>query len=602
MKIVESNNEILGSCWYGNLEFSLSRRCKTKLYMMKNKMLLFFLLCLIAGTLTGQQVNVENLLHIGKNTPLTFNGGLSAGSVLYGGNPQQGRQDWTYYLNGNLNVSIYGQINIPVSLNITNLGANISYPSLPNRFSLHPTYKWITAHIGDVAMTFSPYILNGHQFTGGGVELTPEKFKISAMGGQLLRKVNFDSSTAYIMPNYQRMGYGLKAEYDGQNYAFGATYFTAKDRKDDANRILFDSLGIHPMQNMALGVNTRLNLISNFTLTAEYAVSYLTQNIYAPTQYNNLIDRIITRRTSTNTYHAFNMKITYQFLKNSVGISYERIDPNYQTLGAYYFNNDYENITLNYARPFFKNDKANITINFGVQRDNLNHNKEQSTNRYVGAVALTYAPSEKFQSSLNYSTFQSFRNVKSQFDYINATSPYQNLDTLNFSQLSQNMDASLMYILKKTDKQNQRVNLNMSYMESADRQGDVSMVGNVSRFVNAGLLYSISFIPQNINTNLSLNTSYNYGGGIGSYTLGPTLGISANLFKKTLMTGFSTSYNVNIHSRNLQAQILNLRANVSYRVKKKHQLNASFIWQNRNITNQIKTDILTTTVSYAYTF
>jgi len=41
-------------------------------------------------------------------------------------------------------------------------------------------------------MTFSPYTLNGHQFRGAGVDLTPGKtFQISAMAGQHRKAVEF---------------------------------------------------------------------------------------------------------------------------------------------------------------------------------------------------------------------------------------------------------------------------------------------------------------------------------------------------------------------------------------------------------------------------
>jgi hypothetical protein len=36
-------------------------------------------------------------------------------------------------------------------------------------------------------------------------------------------------------------------------------------------------------------------------------------------------------------------------------------------------------------------------------------------------------------------------NIRSQFDYINGQTPYDNLDTLNFTQLSQNMALNTLY-------------------------------------------------------------------------------------------------------------------------------------------------------------
>ena len=557
---------------------------------------------LVISNIKAQQVDIEKISKIGENKPITFNGGLSAGNVFYSGNQQSGRQDWTYYLNGSLNLNIYGQVNIPINVNITNLGKDLSYPSLPNRFSIHPTYKWATGHIGDVSMTFSSYTLAGHQFTGVGVDLTPGKFKISAMNGRLLKRVDYDYDEPAIMPNYKRMGYGAKLQYDEEKYSVGMIYFGAHDQKEDKMYHTLDSLGIPPAKNTALSWNATLNLIENMSFNVEYAMSFFTRDSRAPKESNNFIDDIFARKTSTSVYHAINARVNYQLKKNTIGLGYERIDPDYKTLGAYYFNNDYENITLNFARPFLRDDKANVAVSFGVQRDNLDNKKEETSNRYVGSVNLNYNPTEDLQTSLNFSTFQSYRNIKSQFDYINETSPYDNLDTLKFTQLSQNLDASIMYTYKKTEKQVQRVSLNVSYQESADRQGGISLPGNVSRFVNAAIGHGIQFVPKGISISSSINASYNYGGAMESYTIGPMVGVTAAFFKRTLTTGLSTSYNMNIDGSTIRARVLNCRANAAYRIKKKHSLNASMVWQNRDIKDKRKTDAVTTTIAYAYSF
>lgn len=570
---------------------------------MKRIILSLLLSISLVPVLWAQNIDIERVGNILDNKPFTFNGGLSAGSVFYTGNQQSGRQDWTYYLNGNLNVNIYGQINIPISVNLTNLGADLSYPSLPNRLSLHPSYKWATAHIGDIAMNFSPYTLNGHQFTGVGVDLTPgSKFKISAMGGRLLKKVDFDMENPMFMPNYKRIGYGIKAQYDAKTFSVGMIYFGAQDSDEEYMHQALDSLGITPMKNNAISLNTTLNLVKNLSLSVEYAISILTRDTRSPKDGSSIIEKMFDRRMSTSSYHAINARLNYQLKKNTIGLGYERIDPDYKTLGAYYFNNDYENLTINFARPFLKDDKANIALSFGVQRDDLDGTKEESSNRYVGSINLNYNPTEDLQTSLNFSTFQSHRNLKSQFDYINETNPYDNMDTLRFTQLSLNLDGSVMYTFKKTEAQVQRLNLNVSYQESADRQGSISLPGNVSRFMNAVIGHGIQFLPQSISITSSINASYNYGGTIESYTIGPMLGVSAAFWKKTLTTGFSTSYNVNLDSGDVRARVFNCRASAAYRLKKRHSFNANIVWQNRNITEKTKTDAITTTVSYSFNF
>ena len=568
---------------------------------MIRKISIAFFISLFSGLGFAQQVNIDNVLNAGKSKPVVFNGGLSVGSIHYNGNEQSGRQPWTYYLNGNLNMKLYGLIDIPISINLTNLGSDLSYPSLPNRVSLHPTYKWATAHIGDVAMTFSPYTLNGHQFTGGGVELTPGKFKINAMGGRLLRRVDYSTANPAFMPNYERWGQGAQVQYDAEKFTVGMIYFGAKDEENETMALVADSLGILPMQNTAFSWNIGLKLVKNMTFTAEYALSILTRDVRTEPKDDNFIEKMLGAKTSTAYYNAFNARLNYQLMKNTIGIAYERIDPQYQTLGAYYFNNDFENITLNYARPFLKGDKANIAVSFGVQRDNLDNTKVETGNRYVGSVNLNYNPSENLQTSLNFSTFQSYRNLRSQFDFINETSPFENMDTLRFTQLSQNLDASVMWTFQRNEKRSQRLNLLASYQEAADRQGGISLPGNVSRFVNSALGYGLTLIPQSINITTSINGTYSYAGMINSYTVGPMAGITAAFFKKTLSCGFSTAYNVNFTESDVQAKVVNLRANAAYRFWKRHNLNANVVWQQRDLPAK-KTDAVTTTVAYSYSF
>ncbi len=143
-------------------------------------------------------------------------------------------------------MNLFSQVNLPFSFSLTNVGSDFGYPTLPNRLSVHPMYKWITGHIGDVAMSFSPYTLNGHMFRGVGVDLTPKgPFKISAMGGRFVRAVEYDPATASrVTPAaYERWGYGAKVRYDQADYYLGMNVFTARD---DAGSLAWqpDSLNI----------------------------------------------------------------------------------------------------------------------------------------------------------------------------------------------------------------------------------------------------------------------------------------------------------------------------------------------------------------------
>lgn len=544
-----------------------------------------FMLTVWSHTVHAQ--NVEEVLEFRKKKPFKISGSISANATQFNSTPKQSRQSFTYQLSGSVNLSLYELLNIPLSFNLNNYGSNFSYPSLPNRLSLHPSYKWIRAHIGDVSMSFSPYTLNGHQFTGVGIELSPARWRLSAMGGRLLRKVDIDASNPAIRPNYERWGYSVKAGYDGEKFSVGGTIFTARDKQRDIS-FDADALGIYPKGNIAIGVEGCLNVIKDLKLSLEYGLSIMQRDL---------------RTKERNHYHAFKGDLTYSLLGNTIGVGYERISPDYETLGAYYFNNDYENVTINYSRNFFK-DRLSLALSGGVQRDDLSNQKQERNKRFVGSANINFTPNDKFTASISISSYQAHRNIKSSFDYINERTPYENLDTLRFTQLNNSIDMNLNWRLRNSETQSHTLSANASYQEAADKQGRYIMPGNLTRFMNLGANYGIDFTPLDFSVTAGINASNNYASRKNVLTIGPTLTCSKHLFKKALTTGLTLSFNQTQEAGRKLATIYNARWHANYRFLKRHGLNASLAYQHRSLSEATLTNSssLTSQISYSYSF
>jgi hypothetical protein len=462
-------------------------------------------------------------------------------------------------------------------------------------------YKWVAAHIGDVSMTFSPYTLSGHQFTGAGVDLTPEHLplKVSIMYGRLLKATEYNPDERLNMPAYKRMGYGAKVLYDKDKYSLGMSFFSAKDYENSLKN-LPDSLAVLPQNNVAMSWEAGLRLIKNLTLTVEYGISLLTRDMRINNA-SSFFDRLFNQNSTSSTYHALHTDLSYRFMKNTISFGYERVDPEYQSLGAYYFTNDLENYTVSYARPFFK-DKLTFTVNAGLQHDNLDNNKSEEIQRFVGSANLNYNHSERLNVSLSYSNFQSYTNIKSQFDYINEITDYDNLDTLNFTQLSQNATLNINWNIKANETQKHNISFNLNYQEAADKQNDMVRTGGASQFYNFATNYGLLFIPQNIQINTSANVTYNTVGYNNMLTYGPSIGAATKLFNNNLTTGITASYNVSTNNGDRQNSILNLRLNIAYTILKKHNLNAVLINQSRKMKEHPKSDDITLTFGYMYNF
>jgi hypothetical protein len=114
-----------------------------------------------------------------KAKPLKIRGSLGGSFNYY--NMQgvtQRRLPYGYSLFGSVNLSIYGW-SLPFSVAISQQGTAFSHPFA--RYGVSPEYKWVKLYLGYRNMRFSEFTMNGITFLGAGVELTPGKFRFSAM-------------------------------------------------------------------------------------------------------------------------------------------------------------------------------------------------------------------------------------------------------------------------------------------------------------------------------------------------------------------------------------------------------------------------------------
>jgi hypothetical protein len=568
--------------------------------------------CFATGPVVyAQQIDVENF---GKNLkdkikdkkPFKINGGINASAIFYQGNAGSGRDPFSYFLNGNLNLSLYG-VSVPLSFSYTNAGFSYKYsfPRTPNRLSIHPKYKWITGHIGDVAMSFSPYTLNGVLFTGAGVDLQPKKkWKYSLMYGRLQKAVEYRPGNGNTLATYKRKGYGAKIQFDDGPLKAAFSLFRAQDEKNSLV-VKPDSLQIYPQENTAISIEASIPLIKNLVWKTEYGVSVLTRDSRAPdftdsTRVTGLI-KWLGGKVSTNLYKAIKTDLNYTIGSSMLGIGFERVDPGYQTLGAYFFANDLQNITANFAQALFKG-KVNLSGNIGLQEDDVDKKKSGSSKRTVMAFNVNFNPSARLTTTATYSNFQTFTNIKPQFQYINQLTPYDNLDTLNFRQLSQNANINVNYIVSTDKEKPQNINLNFSFQDSYDMQGEVITNSNASQFYNFAGSYNRTNVPKAMSLNGAFNITYNTIGLNEMLTLGPTIAINKQLFDKKVRTGTSVSYNTTIAKGVKMNEVISFRMNAAYVYKKKHNTNISLVGMNRKAAGRGKSYDYTATISYSYNF
>lgn len=532
-------------------------------------------ICVLFTVLIGNSFS-QNLDKLGSKDMVKVGGGLNYSSVFYNadGIPNR-RQPFTWFLNGNLNVSIL-DFSLPFTFNYSN--NQIAYTQPFNIQSFNPTYKWIKGYAGITAMNFSQYTLAGHIFAGGGVELSPKNFKFAAMYGRLKKAVEFDAeANSDINMSYKRMGWGASAGYEKNGHGIKLIYFAAKD---DPNSLQFVPINtnVTPMENTVISIAGKTSLYKNIKLEAEYALSGLTRNVTSPQDLNtppkNQIPLLFQPNATSQFFSAFKSSIGYGIKTFAINLNYERIEPDYKTLGAYFFNNDLENITLAPSISVLKG-KLNLSLNTGLQRDNLDNSKLNTTKRWVGSFNANYAPNQHWNVMGSYSNFSTFTKQRPQEDPF-----YKNtLDTLNFYQLSQNAMFSAGYNFGKM-KTRQNILVTANYLVTGQNQGAIqdpglfgttSQIKLPSRVVNGNISHNISVVKTKTAFSIALNC--NYSEMINTFTMyyGPNLNISQAFYNNTLRATIGTSYNQVLSNDIKTNELFNHRLTLSYSPKFKNQ-------------------------------
>ncbi len=531
--------------------------------------------CLQMQIALAQSINIENVL---KAKPLAVSGGLGANTVFTAGLPNN-NNPFNYFLSGNLNLSILGTINIPLSFNYSNQQIMLSQGYSFNQLSIHPTYKWVTAHIGTNYMSFSPYTLNGHQFMGGGLELSPNKWKIQMMAGRLIKGQFEDTITTG--PTYKRMGYGTKIEYNPGNFLAGITLFKASDDVSTIPELrrIYNKQVINPQDNMVVSLNFGTTLFHALQFNVEYANSVITKDQkpeYEQVKIRTLAGMFMRGNATTESYNAFKTNINYNVKATGtiVGLGYEVIDPNYRTLGGYYFVNDLRNYTIN-ANQSLYGGKFNVSGNIGIQQDDIKKTKANNQSRFVGSINANATLGDGFTMGANFSNFQSYRFINDTYSKLTRV-PGQIVDTLAFAMVSRTFGYNLAKTLVKTETKETQLIFNLNLIGSQNKRAEVVDAQSKTNIINSSLTYSMNYPTQKA----SINTTLTYFRNVlanGTMTgIGPTIGL-----QKTFMEKLNTSLNLsalNVNNTmtgidNPNSLALNAQFSANMRAGKSHNFN-----------------------------
>lgn len=533
----------------------------------------------------------QDLSQYGWKKGVKINGGLNFNTVHYSsqGAPNR-REPFNWFASGNLNINLFGY-SLPFSFSLSNAAKSYTQPF--NRIQFRPSYKWIKAYWGSTSMSFSPLTLSGHLFNGYGIELARGKWNFAAMYGKLKEAVAYDpilKNTSTV--SFKRKGMGLKAGYRFKNGdELNIIWFTAKDDTASLVAVPQEAL-LTPKHNHVASVGIKKKLYKRFNIQFEYALSGIVTDQTAAgnkktTQNRSFLKFLLPKKANVSFYDAIKASVGYNARNYGLQLQYERITPEYQTLGGYFFNSDMVNYSIAPTANLFKG-KLNIGGNIGVQFNNLDKSKNSTTKRVVTNAQVSYTPGEKWNFTGGYNNFTTFTNIKPLADPF-----FQNpLDSLNFYQVNNSLTTSVTHSFgSKEVKKN--LSVNATYQKAADVQEGTQAGTRLSSFITGNLAYNQTYAKRGLTISSSVNYSMNNAPGSRTVFFGPGVNLSAPLFKKLIRSTCGFTYNRSMQNGQNSSAVINGRAGFTYspKTKKPEAKNNSVKTESANKTETVKTGI-----------
>lgn len=557
-----------------------------------------FTIWIIVGLISGP-FYAQNLETIGKQKPVTLSGGVTARAIFYNANGiSNQRQPFSYLITGSPTISIYNSLTIPITFTFSEQERSVRQSF--NQFGMSPYYKWITVHAGYRNINYSQFTLAGHTFLGGGVDLTPGIFHFGFIYGRFNRATAVDTLSKAFQPyTYTNRGYAVKMGIGKGGNFFDISMLKAKD----------DSTSVHPgpelkgtvtpAENLVIGVNSQFKFLKHFTYNLEAATSLFTKNLSSrvplPDSGRNFITKLlgssVNANSTTEHYDAIQTGLGFQIPVFALKLQYHRIDPNYKSMGAYFFNSDLENVTIAPSFNLFKN-KLRFGGSIGLQHDNLNKQKQSTSRRTIGSANVSAEFNEHLGFDFSFSDYSNTQQVRT----------IHLKDTFKIAQVSQNFSFTPRYI-KANEHFVHAVVLSANYnvfnsLDNSTNNQDETKSKNL--FLN----YQITIVPKNLTLSTNLNYTDVKAAAFEQGNYGITLGVNKVLDNGKVTMGWNGSFLQGLTGSS-SGLILNQTVNANYRISKHHSFGTNINYINNKSQQTVSTQSFSEwriDVNYRYAF
>ncbi len=521
---------------------------------MKQYYPLLLLIALMLPTITPAQNQRERWLKV--------TGNVTAGEQFMNDTRYDLERPFAFNFSAGVNFNLFNRIDVPFQFVYSNQQVNINRPQL-RFFGLSPSYKWVRLHGGYRTYNISPYLLNNRYVLGGGIDLTPGKFRLSFFYGDMVQDLNllFHQTNVDVResPMYRRQAMGGKIGFGSENNFFELSFLRVADDSLSGTRAVLDSLQLTPQSNFGLGINTGWRLASWLKFGGNGALSIVTldQRAEIPDadsntqRYLDLANSLLPVNLSTRFGLAYETFLETQIKTTNIRLRYEHIDPNYTSLGLHFIQADIDNYLIDLRTSLFKS-RLSLFGSFGIQYSNSGNNFATKEQRLISNFSISAMPTTKLSLNLNYNNFNSTGNI----------SVIEFVDSLKLTNTSESFSGTANYNFGKKGQGRHSISFNGSFNRFNLIQGEFLQSQNQSLTGSAGYNYRTAKSGWTFGGNLQYQTFTGMDQpDVTRYGVG--LNVRKRLGKK-FSFALMPSFNLNYTNNQSDGQVVNLRGNMSY--------------------------------------
>jgi len=479
----------------------------------------------------------QDLSSLSGQDPFRINGSVTAKLQFYNtdrDNPS--RSPFMWYLQGNPVITVYGIV-LPFSFRFSEQEMDFRQPF--NQFGVSPYYKWAKLHLGYRSHNWSTYALAGHSITGVGLELTPGKFQVGFATGRLLKPVRYIDNPENIRlqtPAYKRTGTALRLGYGSESNNFSLVILKARDDSTSLGTVPSE-YSLTPDENLVVSFLTKQTIAKKYLFEVEVAQSLYTKDIRTAVTdstgglMTKIFSSLIQNQESTTSSNAVRASAGYQSDLFSLMLRYQRVEPDFRSMGAYYFATDLSNITI---EPTLKLMQKKLTLagSLGTQVDNLKNDKSFRTRRTITSARINFVPVPQYSLSAFYSNYG-----------LAQESGLLSIDTLRQSEVAQaTSQIGVTQSLNLTgEKLGHNLMVNYNYQKLNDRNENTSQYSEFSTNILSAN-YFITYIPYSINGSAAFLYTHFAQDTVVTVAYGPSAGLGKSFLKNKLNASVFLSF------------------------------------------------------------